>query len=102
MSDSLRSKVIRLAHQNPELRPHLLPLLKEAAKAPAKLKGKKLDSLIETTYYKHGNGVQINMMSIPKIFREAQAAYEAAATPEEGVKAVDASIQASIAKYRTN
>lgn len=29
MSD-LRSKVIRLAHQNPELRPHLLPLLKEA------------------------------------------------------------------------
>jgi hypothetical protein len=27
---SLRSKVIRLAHANPELRPHLLPLLKEA------------------------------------------------------------------------
>jgi hypothetical protein len=27
MSDNLRSKVIRLAHQNPELRPHLLPLL---------------------------------------------------------------------------
>lgn len=32
MSD-LRSKVIRLAHQNPELRPHLMPLLKEAAKS---------------------------------------------------------------------
>lgn len=30
MSDSLRSKVIRLAHQNPALRPHLLPLLKTA------------------------------------------------------------------------
>lgn len=30
MSD-LRSEVIRLAHQNPELRPHLLPLLKSAA-----------------------------------------------------------------------
>jgi hypothetical protein len=28
---TLRSKVIRLAHENPELRPHLLPLLKEAA-----------------------------------------------------------------------
>ncbi len=27
---SLRSKVIRLAHANPELRPHLLPLLKDA------------------------------------------------------------------------
>lgn len=32
MSNSLRSKVIRLAHTNPDLRPHLLPLLKEAAK----------------------------------------------------------------------
>lgn len=31
MSDSLRSKVIRLAHANPSLRPHLLPLLKTAA-----------------------------------------------------------------------
>lgn len=28
---TLRSKVIRLAHQNPSLRPHLLPILKEAA-----------------------------------------------------------------------
>ena len=31
MSDTLRSKVIRLAHANPALRPHLLPLLKTAA-----------------------------------------------------------------------
>ena len=30
MSD-LRTRVIRLAHENPSLRPHLLPLLKEAA-----------------------------------------------------------------------
>jgi hypothetical protein len=28
--DTLRSKLIRLAHQNPALRPHLLPILKEA------------------------------------------------------------------------
>jgi hypothetical protein len=28
---TLRSKLIRLAHQNPDLRPHLLPLLKQAA-----------------------------------------------------------------------
>lgn len=27
----LRSKLIRLAHENPDLRPHLLPILKEAA-----------------------------------------------------------------------
>lgn len=31
MSNTLLSKVIRLAHQNPELRPHLLPLLKSAS-----------------------------------------------------------------------
>jgi hypothetical protein len=30
MSSNLRSKIIRLAHQNPELRPHLLHLLKDA------------------------------------------------------------------------
>ncbi len=29
--DPLRSKVIRLAHRNPNLRPHLLPLLKVAS-----------------------------------------------------------------------
>lgn len=31
---SLRSKVIHLAHEKPELRPHLLPLLKTAAQKP--------------------------------------------------------------------
>lgn len=31
----LRSKVIRLAHQNPSLRPHLLPLLKQADAEPS-------------------------------------------------------------------
>ena len=29
----LRSKLIRLAHQNPELRPHILPLLKTAGES---------------------------------------------------------------------
>ena len=32
---SLRSKLIHLAHENPEVRPHLLPLLREAAQPPA-------------------------------------------------------------------
>ena len=36
-NQALRSKVIRLAHQNPELRPHLLPLLKEAASKTVKI-----------------------------------------------------------------
>ena len=30
MTNNLRSSLIRLAHTNPDLRPHLLPLLKEA------------------------------------------------------------------------
>ena len=30
MSDTLRAKLIRVAHDNPELRPHLLPILKQA------------------------------------------------------------------------
>ncbi len=29
MASNLRSKLIRLAHTNPETRPHLLPILKE-------------------------------------------------------------------------
>jgi hypothetical protein len=37
MSDNLRSKIIRLAHQQPALRPHLLPLLKEAASKTVKI-----------------------------------------------------------------
>lgn len=32
---SLRKKIIRLAHENPELRPHLLPLLKKAMEHPS-------------------------------------------------------------------
>lgn len=33
---NLRSRVIRLAHQNPELRPHLLPLLGSGTRTAAK------------------------------------------------------------------
>lgn len=32
---TLRSKLIRLAHENPELRPHLLPILQKKAQGPA-------------------------------------------------------------------
>lgn len=34
MSDTLRSNLIRLASVNPSLRPHLLPLLREAGRLP--------------------------------------------------------------------
>lgn len=35
MSDTLRAKVIHLANTRPELREHLLPILKQAARLPA-------------------------------------------------------------------
>jgi hypothetical protein len=46
MSD-LRSRVIRLAHANPALRPHLLPLLKRAAGPGDAVLSKALDNLAD-------------------------------------------------------
>jgi len=96
----LRAKLIRLAHAKPALRPALLPLLKEAAKAPVKLKGKKLDALISKRYSVLGNGVVINMMSIPKIYRAAETAYNGAATPEEAEAALDKALTEAIAQAK--
>lgn len=103
MERELRSKLIRLAHENPHLRSDILPLLGEpkTAAADKKVKGKALDKLISDTYYKHGNYVVINMMSIPKIYKEAEAAYAGAATHAEGLKALDDAMKAAIAKYKT-
>jgi hypothetical protein len=74
---------------------------KEAA-PPAKLKGKKLDKAIEKAYYHHGSGIQIDMMSIPKIFREGVKAYQDAATVEEAEKALDEAMKAAVVKYRVS
>ena len=48
MERELRSKLIRLAHENPHLRSDILPLLGEpkTAAADKKVKGKALDKLI--------------------------------------------------------
>lgn len=102
---SLRSKVIRLAHAKPEFRAKLLAALgtKTAApKAPKKLTGKKLAEAISKAYYKQGNGVQINIMDITKIFDAGKAAYEGGATVEEAEKALEEAMIASVAKYRLN
>lgn len=105
----LRSKLIRLASENPELRPVLLPLLtdgvKTAAKAPKpapKLKGKKLDDAISKAYYRHGDGVQVNIMDISKIYEAGKKAYEAADTVEAADAALDAAMKDAIAKFRQN
>jgi hypothetical protein len=73
---------------------------KKAAKAPAKLKGKKLDALISKTYSVLGNGVTINMMDISKIYNDALKAYEGAGTPEEATEALEKAMKTSIAKHK--
>ena len=42
MTDKLRAKLIRLAHSKPELRAHLLPLLKTAASPLDRVRGHEL------------------------------------------------------------
>lgn len=65
-----------------------------------------LDKLIEATYYKHGNGVQIPIMAIPKIFDDAHLAVQNNSIRDDGrlnvVAAIETSIIASIATYRVN
>ena len=100
---TLRSSLIRLAHSNPKLRPDLLLLLKTAAKVPKaapKLKGKKLDDAISKAYYRHGEGVQVNIMDIGKIYDAGKKAYEAADTVEAADAALDEAMVAAIAKFR--
>ncbi len=56
---------------------------------------KQFDKDVETAYYKHGQGVQINIMDIPKVFSDAKVAVAAGLTIEE-------SVVASIARLRRN
>lgn len=51
---SLRSRVIRLASTNPDLRPILLPLLKAAAKAPVIPKNVKAGDTLEVEFLDEG------------------------------------------------
>ncbi len=107
---TLRAQLIRLASENRDLRPVLLPLLagdtrKTAAKAPKaapKLKGKKLDDAISKAYYRNGNGVQVNIMDIGKIYDAGKKAYEAADTVEAADAALEEAMKAAIAKFRQN
>tara|TARA_Y100000310_G_C20159437_1_gene568455 strand:+ start:201 stop:416 length:216 start_codon:yes stop_codon:yes gene_type:complete len=58
-------------------------------------KADKLDRDIEKAWYKQGFGVQINIMNIPKVFREVRAAVQGGQSIKDGV--ADA-----IKKYREN
>lgn len=48
---------------------------------------KQLDKDIEQLYYRHGNGRQINIMKIGKLFADAKTSHLAGATLEDAVKA---------------
>lgn len=62
-----------------------------------KLTTKQLDKQIGEFWNIHGNGIVVNMMDIPKIFKDARAAYEANQT----LQAVEDSVRASAIKYST-
>lgn len=66
-------------------------------KAPKKLKGKALDREIERVYKQYGQGVQIGIMDIPKIFRAGREAYETG-----GAEALAVAIQDAVARLRKN
>ena len=54
MTDNLRSKVIRLAHQNPELRADLLPLLAHTAAQPKAVNSDLADNEAEKSLRRSG------------------------------------------------
>lgn len=54
-----------------------------------------VDALIEQAYYRHGHGIQISILDIPKVFKDVK--LEMAS----GVD-LDTSVQNAIARYRVN
>lgn len=53
---------------------------------PKPLSKKALDKLIESLYYKHASGLQINIMDIGKVFKAGEKAYAAGGDVEQAVK----------------
>ncbi len=58
-------------------------------------KEKEIDALIERTYYRHGSGVQINILDIPKVFRMGREALASG-------RNLDDAIKEAIAQLRVN
>lgn len=77
-------------------------LSEAAAKGPKKLKGKALEKAVDTAYYKHGQNVQVDIFDLGKISKMGMDAYLAAPDPASADAALDAAMQAAIAKYRKN
>jgi hypothetical protein len=91
MSNTLRSKVIRLAHQNPELRPHLLPLLKEGAEKYPKYKfyvvHKKTGLVVAGNSTK--NDAEDTRKDLPLPAKDLSVKPQAAVMKDQGVESAD-------------
>jgi len=59
---------------------------------------KLIDKRIEQAYYRTSSGVQINIMDIPKIYREARATMQ----PDTTDAALEQIITSIVARYRLN
>lgn len=60
-----------------------------------KAQEKALDREIEAAYYRHAQGVQVNMLDIPKIFRDAKLELAAG-------KPLDEAMIEIVKRYRVN
>ena len=70
---------------------------RQLAAKPSKRRLAQIDKLIEAAYYRVARGVQINVMDIGTIYREATAAALAG-----GDGAIEAAVSASVARLRKN
>jgi len=61
----------------------------------ATMSKKQLDKAVNAAFYKHFNKVQIDMMSIPKLYKEIEVGLSAGKNPDEFVPAL-------VTKYRKN
>jgi len=72
----------------------------KAKKPTPKLKGKKLSNLVDTYFYKHGRNTQFSIWDLGKMAKEAEAAYNAAETHEEGEAALEEAMKKAVVKYK--
>lgn len=68
------------------------------------LTGKKLDAAVSALFYKHGDGVQFDMMDLGKLSRAAKQAYvdHAGAGHDEALLAAEDAMVKAIGKFRKN
>lgn len=73
-------------------------------KKPRTLTPKQLDKLIESLWYAHASGVQVDVMDLSNIFRDVRAAFVAVGCPKSDAAeaALVPAIQEAIVKYRKN